>query len=525
MSEPLILTFDLGTQSMRVMLIDKKGTIVGLVQRHYEKPYFSVRPGWAEQKPQFYYQTMCDICRQLKQQQPADFERIRAVTLTTIRDSCLCLDEAGQPLTDVILWLDSRETNTIKPFKWWAKIALKAAGMEEALKKQYQITSANWIMENQPEIWAKTKKYVMVSTYLNYCLTGELKDCPANMIGHIPFDYKKGQWQSASDLKRNMCDIPDEMMCQLVQTGQTIGTVTPAAAAATGIAAGLPLIATGSDKGCETLGLSVIGPDQAALSFGTTATIQFATRRYFEPEKFLPAYPGVAKGIYNPEIEIYRGFWLISWFKKEFAAKECVEAAQLHCSAEDILNRRLNEIPPGCQGLILQPFWTPGVVKPNARGSVIGFSDVHTRIHIYRAIIEGIGFALMDGMYSMEHRSGQRIRELFVAGGGSQSDEICQITADMFGLPVKRIQTHEAAGLGSAIAGFVGIGEFSDYPPAIAAMVHEKETFQPDMAIHKKYQELYQQVYRKIYGRLAPLYTKIKILTRRQETQKNEQAI
>ena len=514
MNEPLILTFDLGTQSMRGMLVDKAGNIVLKVQHKYEKPYCSSRPGWAEQKPQFYYRTLCDISLELKQKSPEGYDRVKAVTLTTIRDSCMCLDENNQPLTDVILWLDSRETNTVKPFKWWVKAALKIVGMETALMKQYQVTSANWIMENKPEVWAKTKKYVMLSTYLNHCLTGQLKDCPANMIGHIPFDYKKGTWQSRNNLKRSMCDIPDEMMCDLIQTGDTIGMISAKASEETGIPNTLPLIATGSDKGCETLGLSVIREDQAALSFGTTATIQFATTHYFEPEPFLPAYPGVAKGIYNPEIEIYRGYWLISWFKKEFAAKECVEAEKKHCSAEEILNRRLSEIPPGCEGLILQPFWTPGVVKPNAKGAVIGFSDVHTRIHIYRAIIEGIGFALMDGMYSMEHRSKQKIRTLYVAGGGSQSDEICQITADMFGLPVKRIQTHEASGLGSSIAGFVAIHEFKDYQEAIQAMVHESRTFVPDMKVHRKYEDLYEQVYSRIYTRLLPLYKRIKILTK-----------
>ena len=514
MNDPLMLTFDLGTQSMRGMLVDKKGQIISIVQHKYEQPYFSRQPGWAEQKPQFYYETLCKISKELKQKNSDGYKRVIAATVTTIRDSCLCIDENYEPLTDVILWLDSRETNTIKPFKWWVKAALRIAGMEEALKHQYEITSANWIMENQPEIWNKTYKYILLSTYLNYRLSGQLKDCPANMIGHVPFNYKKGTWQSPYDLKRGMCDIPNKMLCDLIETGDTIGMVQSKACEETGIPENTPLILSGSDKGCETLGLSVIHENQAALSFGTTATIQFSTKHYFEPEKFLPAYPGVAKGTFNPEIEIYRGYWLISWFKKEFAEKECVEAAKLNCSPEEILNKRLSEIPPGCKGLILQPFWTPGVVKPDAKGAVIGFSDVHTRIHIYRAIIEGIGFALMDGMYSMERRSGQKISELYVAGGGSQSDEICQITADMFGLPVKRVQTHEASGLGAALAGFVACKEFKSYEEAIEAMVHDKQTFLPNMKDYYKYHELYSEVYSKIYRRLLPLYKKIKILTK-----------
>lgn len=517
MGNPLILTFDLGTQSMRGMLVNQKGDIVSLVQHKYEIPYYSKKPGWAEQKPGFYLDTLCNISKELKEKNSKGYDEVIAVTITTIRDSCLCLDADYKPLRDVILWPDSRETNHIKPFKWWARIALKLVGMDLALKVQYKVSVVNWIMENESEIWAKTSKFVMLPTYLNYKLTGELKDCPANMIGHIPFDYKKRKWQSKNHIKRCMCDIPEEMMCDLIDTGDIVGYITKEISELSHIPEGLPLISTGSDKGCETLGLSVIREDQAALSFGTTATVQFSTKKYFEPKRFLPAYPGVAKDLYNPEIEIFRGYWLISWFKREFALKECVEAKRLGCSPESLLNERLRDVPAGCDGLILQPFWTPGIVTPNAKGAIIGFSDVHTRIYLYRAIIEGIGFALMDGMYNMERRSGQKIKEIFVAGGGSQSDEICQITADMFGLPIKRIQTHEASGLGSSIAGFIAMGVFSDYEEAIKSMVHERDTFFPNKEEHELYQKLYKSVYSQIYKRLLPLYKKIKVLTRRED--------
>lgn len=114
---------------------------------------------------------------------------------------------------------------------------------------------------------------------------------------------------------------------------------------------------------------------------------------------------------------------------------------------------------------------------PVAKGAVIGFSDVHTRIHIYRAIIEGINFALMDGLKLLEKQSGHKFLEIYVGGGGAQSDEICQITADMFGLPVIRTQTFEVSGIGSAIAAFVGMGEFTDYEEAVGSMVFKKISF------------------------------------------------
>ena len=328
------------------------------------------------------------------------------------------------------------------------------------------------------------------------------------MIGHIPFNSKTRAWQKKGELTRCVFDIEGEKLPELVEPGELLGSITAEASRRTGIPAGLPLIATGSDKGCETLGLSCIAPDSAAIGLGTTATIQFTLDRYMEPLPFIPAYPAVLKSHYNPEVQVYRGYWLISWFKREFAAKEVQEAESRGVPPEELLNARLAEVPAGCGGLVFQPYFTPGVVMPKARGAIIGFSDSHTRIHIYRAIVEGINFALLDGLLTMERRGGVKIKRLFVAGGGSQSDEICRITASMFGLPVCRIQTYEAAGLGSAVVAFTAIGIYRDVREAVAAMVHVRDEFLPDMREHEKYRAIYDGVFSRIFGRLLPLYKK-----------------
>ena len=200
---------------------------------------------------------------------------------------------------------------------------------------------------------------------------------------------------------------------------------------------------------------------------------------------------------------------MLSWFKKEFAEKEVVQAKKEGVSAEELLNRRLEEIPPGCEGLLFQPYFTPNITMPAARGAIIGFSDVHTRIHIYRAIIEGINFALMDGMRLLEKRAGHAFSEIRIGGGGSQSDRICQITADMFGIPVVRTQTYEVAGIGCALTAFVGLGAFKDYREAVEAMVRTIDVFEPDPKQQQIYEKLYRDVFKKIYGRLEDLYGEI----------------
>lgn len=510
MEERVVLTFDIGTQSMRGMFVDSKGNILDFEQIRYEKPYFSVNPGWAEQSADFYYHTLCKISATLIGRSPELSARTMAVTLTTVRDTVVCLDKEGKPLRDAILWLDKREAENVKPLPKYMVAVFRAAGVLETVLMQQKQSVCNWIMDKEPDVWAKTDKYVMLSSYLNFRLTGELKDTDSNQVGHVPFDYKNRRWMKERGLTRCMYDVPAEKLCPLIKSGEEIGRITGKASKDSAIPEGLPLIATGSDKACETLGLSVTDKDKAALSFGTTATVHFATDRYFEPVRFVPCYPAVPKHLFNPEVQIYRGYWMLSWFKKEFAAKECEEADRTGVSAESLLNKHLREIPAGSEGLILQPYWTPGVVNPSAKGAIIGFSDVHTRAHVYRAIIEGIGFGLMDGMYSMEKRGKQKIKTVFVAGGGSQSEEICQITANMFGLPVKRIQTHEAAGLGSAMVAFVAKGVYADYGEATKNMVRVRDTFLPDEKEHRLYEELYRNVYCGLYGRLEPLYKKIK---------------
>lgn len=133
---------------------------------------------------------------------------------------------------------------------------------------------------------------------------------------------------------------------------------------------------------------------------------------------------------------------------------------------------------------------------------------------MYRAIIEGLNFALMDGMYGMERRSGQKIRHLYLGGGGSRSDEICQITANMFGLPVSRIQTHESCALGAAICSFVSLGKFTSYEDAIAHMVRIRDTFTPDAEEHKLYDRIYREVYRRYYRAVTPLHKLLGAITR-----------
>jgi sugar (pentulose or hexulose) kinase len=307
--------------------------------------------------------------------------------------------------------------------------------------------------------------------------------------------------------------VDREKLPHLVQPGEPIGQVTPLAAEQTGLPKGTPVIACGSDKGCETLGAAGSDLHTVSLSFGTTATVQTLSPTYIEPIRYLPPYPAPVPGFYNLEVEIFRGFWMITWFKEQFAHQEVHRAAELGIPAEQLLEQCLERTAPGAMGLVVQPYWGPGLDRPHAKGAMIGFGDVHTRDHIYRAVIEGLGFALQEGKERIEKKSTVPVLRACVSGGASQSDAICQIMADIFNLPMERGATHETSGLGAALVTAWGLGWFSSLDEAVRCMVHLEKRFEPDPDHVEIYQELYARVYARMYRALDPLYTQIKNIT------------
>jgi sugar (pentulose or hexulose) kinase len=182
---------------------------------------------------------------------------------------------------------------------------------------------------------------------------------------------------------------------------------------------------------------------------------------------------------------------------------------------EQLFDQLASSVPPGSMGLMPQPYWTPRIRVPGreAKGAIVGFGDVHTRAHVYRAILEGLAYALREGKERIEKRSGVTITELRVSGGGSQSDCAMQLTADIFGLPTARPHVYETSGLGAAIDAAVGLGLHRDFATAIAAMTRVGRVFEPVPAHRDVYERLYRRVYLKMYRQLQPLYREIAAIT------------
>jgi sugar (pentulose or hexulose) kinase len=508
-----ILAIDNGTQSVRALVFNLRGKLVHKVRVPIE-PYFSRKPGWAEQHPDYYWQNLCRACQELWQE-GVSRDAIAGVSVTTQRATMVNVDREGEPLRPAIVWLDQRRTEGLEPVGGLWGLAFKLVGMAETVAYFQAEAEANWIRTHQEELWDATHKYLFLSGYLTYRLTGRFADSVGCQVGYVPFDYKRLRWAGPRDWKWRAVPVDRDKLPELVPPTEPLGEITAEAARETGLPAGLPVVAAAADKACEVLGSGGLKPHVGCLSFGTTATINTTHKRYIEVIPLIPPYPAAVPDAYSLEIQIYRGYWMVSWFKREFGLREKRLAEDRGVEPEELFDTLVEEVKPGSMGLMLQPYWSPGVKVPGpeAKGSIIGFGDVHTRAHLYRSILEGLAYALREGKERTERRSGVPITELRVAGGGSQSDAAMQITADVFDLPASRPHTYETSGLGAAIDAAVGLGLHPDFETAVGEMTRIGETFYPNPATRELYDGLYERVYKEMYRRLQPLYEEIAAIT------------
>ncbi|HUM35585.1 MAG TPA: FGGY-family carbohydrate kinase [Anaerolineae bacterium] len=514
MAKEFILALDAGTQSARALIFDLQGQPVHKT-RIPITPYVSPQPGWAEQDPDVYWDALAAACQQLWRERPDLREAIAGVALTTQRATVINVDAQGRPLRPAIVWLDQRRTAGLKPVRGVWGVAFALTGMSETVAYLQAEAEANWIQRHQPEVWNATHKYLYLSGYLTYRLTGRFVDSVGCQVGYLPFDYKALTWSKPWDWKWRAVPVDPALLVELAPPAAPLGEITAAAAEATGIPQGLPLIAAAADKACEVIGSGALDPHIGCLSYGTTATINTTQKRYVELIPLIPPYPAAVPDAYSLELQIYRGYWMVSWFKQEFAHEERQLAEQRGVEPEVLFEQLLAEAEPGARGLLLQPYWSPGikVPGPEAKGAIIGFGDIHTRAHLYRAILEGLAYGLREGMERTVRRSGIPITELRVSSGGSQSNAAMQITADIFGLPATRPHTYETSGLGAAIDAAVGLGLHPDFEAAVAAMTHKGDTFEPNPATRGLYDALFHRVYKRMYRRLKPLYEDIREIT------------
>lgn len=507
------IVIDAGTQNIKAFIFDEKGNEV-YGESSPVTPYFAVQPDFAEQDAEAYLQITQRVTRSAVSNSRVPTDTLAAVAITTHRSTIVPVDESGNPVRPAITWLDERKTEGLKlPGGPVMSLAFSAAGMKAKLKEYQRRSKFNWLKSYETDNYNKTFKFLTISSHIFHSLTGEFKDCSSMIVGLFPIDLKGLQWHPWK-VVYEVFGVGRDKLPPLVSPIEVAGKVSEEGAKKFGVPRGLPVIIGAGDKQSELLGAGVTTGDVAEVSYGTAAVIELLSSKYITHKTmdFLTWGAAIPRH-WALEGFVGRGYWMVSWFKKEFGKFEEGEALKLGVTPEDILDRQTKDVPVGSMGLMLQPYWHPRENDPLSKGAIIGFSGEHTRKHMYRAVIEGIAYELRRLGELMSKHTGSKITELRVGGGGSKSDEIMQITADVFGLPTRRMHTGNLSALGAAIDVTIALKIYNDFPQAVDNMVRVKDTFIPKDENARVYDRLFKEVYVKMYPALSPLHRKIAEIT------------
>ena len=467
MGDKYIIGVDNGSQSTKVMIFNMDGEPVVNVSEPL-RPMMYRQPGYVEHPGDDLWDSVKSVLNKAMSEFKGDVSDIAGLGLCTIRCCRVFMKKDGTLADPVMSWMDTRAYE-------------KFADRDDIA-------------------------YTCPTTgYVTHRLTGELRDTAANAFQwQFPIDMDTWQW-SEDDEFFNGYNIPRDKLLSLQMPGTILGYVTNEAAEATGVPAGIAVVATASDKAVEALGSGLTGPGTGLISLGTyiasmvhasenrPATAAYYTNFSCIPGEYLYESGGIRRGMSH-----------ITWLK-ELLGEEYAEAAKRGgYSVEDFLARDAAAIPPGSDGLITIPDWLAPADQLYRKGVMIGFRELHTKAHMFRSILEGIAMTLKNHYDAMIAELGIKPEKIIVSGGGSNSDLFMQIIADMYGAPTVRNKVNGAAALGAAICVAAATGIYGSFREAVDRMVRKRDEFRPNMDSHRVYNSINEGIYKDLARLMAP---------------------
>lgn len=476
------LGIDSSTTATKALLIDSDGQQVGVASSEY--PLSTPKPLWAEQDPDLWWNAAQQSIRQVITGSGVDLSSIAGVGLTGQMHGLVLLDEAGQVLRPAILWNDQRSAAQCDEIR-------SRLGLEELVRitgndafPGFTAPKLLWVREHEPEVYEQVRQILLPKDYVRFRLTGSYATDMAGAGGTLFLDLATRDW---SPELLEALDIPSEWLPPTHEGTAETGTVSQAAAEATGLAAGTPVYGGGGDQAAQAVGVGAVASGVVALTVGTSGVVFASSEQpLVEPLGRMHAFPHAVPGMWHVMGVMLSAAGSLRWYR-DIVAPE-VEYDDLLAEAA--------VVEPGAEGLIFLPYLsgerTPHA-DPNARGAFIGMTLAHGRGHLTRAVLEGVSFGLKDNLELMKSVGLEGIDQIRISGGGTKSPVWRQILADILGVELVSVETTEGAALGAALLAGVGAGIWSSASEACDAAVELGEVTKPGEPAKQSYDRIYQR--------------------------------
>lgn len=491
-----VLGIDVSTTATKAVLVDGTGMVRGIGVAEYG---FTVpRPLWSEQDPALWWGAAVMAIRSVLSSTGIGGADVAAIGLTGQMHGAVLLDAAGEVLRPAILWNDQRtgaECDAIRTALGPERL-VEITG-NDALTG-FTAPKLVWVRDHEPEVWRRVAHVLLPKDYVRLQLTGEYAIDKADGAGTLLFDLAARDW---SPEVLAALGIDPAWMPATREGPEVTGTVTAAAAAATGLRAGTPVVAGGGDQSANAVGVGAVAPGTVALSLGTSGVV-FATtdRPLYEPHGRVHAFCHAVPGRWHMMSVMLSAAGSLRWFRDALAPGE---------SFDDLVTPAA-EVPAGSDGLWFLPYLS-GERSPHpdplARGAFVGLTLRHDRRHLTRAVLEGVAFGLRDGLDLMTAAGMPSPEMIRASGGGTASPLWRQILADVLGAEIATVSTSEGAAYGAAVLAAVGAGWFASVDGATNALVVATPAAAPGPNA-PLYAEAH-ALYRDLYPALAPLFPRM----------------
>ncbi len=496
-----VIGIDIGTQSTKALVLDAQGRI--LAQHSHAYRVETPRPLWAEQWPEVWWEAVMICVRACLAAPAVDPSQVKALCVSSLYGgSGIPVDAEIRPLHPCLIWMDRRAEAQVRWIDAHVDLARLRAITGNGVDSYYGFTKMRWLKDERPEVWARTRYLLPPNSYINYRLSGEIAidHCAAGNIGGI-YDLQARDW--SPEMITALGLDQDKLPARLVDSGTSVGGLLPALATELGLPAGIAVLAGGVDAAMATLAAGAARPGQHVAMLGTSMCWGMINQQV-DATQGLISMPHVLNGardLYTFGGALTAGA-SVSWFIDLCCADDAETEAE---SAFARLEPPARSLPPGADGLLFLPYLM-GERSPvwDARASAcfIGLNLTHRRHHLYRAVLEGVAFALRHNMAAGE-RQGQPLDPyLIVVGGAARSDLWMQIIADVTHLPVYTYREEVEAALGAGLLAGQAVGLIDLADTRRHGQLTERAT--PDPTAAERYDTLF-SLYCELYPVLAPV--------------------
>ncbi|WP_159437707.1 FGGY family carbohydrate kinase [Ferrimonas marina] len=466
MADPVILAVDVGTQSVRALLVAANGEILGQAKEPLSPPYLSEYPGWAELPAERFWQALCHAVRAARAQHPSTL--VAALALTTQRNSYLALDAKGVPLGPALLWPDQRQVPSLPPLPqpWRALLALPPwhQRVVEARRKAPALRLAHY----RPKQWQRCHTLATLSAYLTQRLTGRCVDSLASQVGYLPFNYHQKTWYPQGHWRWAAFGLHPDQLYPLLPPGSEAGTLNVPSQQALGLTP-MPVLVTGGDKACEVLGCGGQHRGVLNISLGSAISLNLYSPDPINAGLLMPPYPAATPEGFLTERLLPQGMAMLDQLIQRYSVgpgQASLQAGLVHPPAAALVES-------------LRALW------PRLAGDDAAMAELDSLHHqwglaaLYRAAVAVILETIQTQAQQLARRHRIVLSHCRVAGGGSRSLPLLQCLANHLNLPVQRMHTNEASALGAAVCGALALGWHPDVESAQQAMCHPQAAVLP----------------------------------------------